>query len=190
MSEVSKELERRSPGALHHICWLTRANRIMRLYVSSLNPSNKLKGLVKIVMQLYAPGWFQIKSLQSVIDGARNFWYILSCSKKLKVEHQEIEVRRLNKSAFFAHLDNLLIAMFADERQSVRLRALSFISDVSGPHKERNFVLLQVNPNAKDYTKMISVKYELATSPLPKERVNLMEIQLYPLRFDDIPCRS
>ena len=107
-------------------------------------------------MQLYAPGWFQIKSHPSVSDGARNFWYILSCSKKLKVEHQEIVVRYLNKNAFFAHSDNLLIAMLADERQSVRLRALSLISDVPGPHKERNFVLPQVNPNAKDYTEMIT----------------------------------
>ena len=52
----------------------------------------------------------------------------------------------------FAHSGNLLIATLADDRQSVRLRALSLISDVPGPHKETNFVLPQVNPNAKDYT--------------------------------------
>ena len=79
MGKVSEELERCSPGALHHARWLTRANPIMRFYFSSSNPSNKLKDLVKIVMQLYAPGWFQIKSHPSVSDGARNFWYILSC---------------------------------------------------------------------------------------------------------------
>ena len=80
--------------------------------------------------------------------------------------------------------------MLADERQSVRLRALSLISDVSGPHKERNFVLLQVNPNAKDYTEMISLKYELATPPLLRGRENLTEIELSPFRFDDIPCHN
>ena len=132
-------------------------------------------------MQLYAPGWFQIKSHPRVSNGARNFWYILSCSKKLKVEHQEIMVRFLNKSAFFTHSDNLLIAMLADERQSVRLRALSLISDVPGPHKERNFVLPQAKPNAKGYTEMISLKYELATPPLLRGRVNLTEIKLSPL---------
>ena len=40
MGKVSEELGRRSPGALHHARWLTRANRILRLYVSSLNPSD------------------------------------------------------------------------------------------------------------------------------------------------------
>ena len=80
--------------------------------------------------------------------------------------------------------------MLADERQSVRLRALSLISDVPGPHKERNFVLPQANPNAKDYTKMISLKYELAIPPLLRGRVNLTEIELSPLWFDDISCHS
>ena len=51
MGKVSEELGRCSPGALHHARWLTGANRILRLYVRSLNPSDKLKDLVKIVMQ-------------------------------------------------------------------------------------------------------------------------------------------
>ena len=70
MGKVSEELGKRSPGALHHARWLTQANRILRLYASSLNPSDKLKYLVKIVMQLYEPEWFQIKSHPSVSDGA------------------------------------------------------------------------------------------------------------------------
>ena len=80
--------------------------------------------------------------------------------------------------------------MLADERQSVRLRALSLISDVPGPHEERNFVLPEVYPNAKDYTEMISLKYELATPPLLRGRVNLTGLELSPLRFDNISCHS
>ena len=82
-----------------------------------------------------------------------------------------------------------ITAMLADERQSVRLRALSLISDVPGPHKERNFVLPQVNPNAKDYMEMISFKYELAMPPRLRGRVNLTKKELSPLWFD-ITCHS
>ena len=82
-------------------------------------------------------------------------------------------MRCLNKNAFFALSDNLLIAMLADECQSVRLRAFSLISDVPGSHKERNFMLPQVNPNAKNYKEMIKLKYKLATPPLLKGRVKL-----------------
>ena len=93
---MPQELSMRSPGALHHAQWLTRANGILRLYISSSNPTEKLPDLVKIVVFLYAPGWFQIKSHPSVSDGARNFWFILSCSWKLKAQHQEIVVTTLN----------------------------------------------------------------------------------------------
>ena len=37
---------------------------------------------------------------------------------------------------------------------------------------------------------MISLKYELATPPLLGGRVNLTEIELSPIRFDDISCHS
>ena len=70
MGKVSVELGRRSSGALHHARWLTRANRILRSYISSLNPPDKLKDWVKVVMHLYAPEWFQIKSHPSVSNGA------------------------------------------------------------------------------------------------------------------------
>ena len=109
--KVSKELSTRSPGILHHARWLTRANRILRLHVSTSNPSRNLKELVKVVMFLYAPGWFHIKSHPSVSDGAQNLWYILSLSRQLKEEHQAIVASCLSNNAIFAHSDNLLVAM-------------------------------------------------------------------------------
>jgi hypothetical protein len=36
---VPPKLASRSPGALHHARWLTRANRILRLYISTKTPS-------------------------------------------------------------------------------------------------------------------------------------------------------
>ena len=67
---MPQELSMRFPGALHHAQWLIRANRILRLHISTTNPTEKLTDLVKIVMFLYALGWFQIKSHPSMSDGA------------------------------------------------------------------------------------------------------------------------
>lgn len=50
------------PGTLIHSRFLTTTNAIMRLYISTKNPSKKLKLLVKFVMTVYAPMWFQIKT--------------------------------------------------------------------------------------------------------------------------------
>ena len=49
------------PRKLHNARWLTLANRILRLYVSTTNPSEQLYSLVHFVINLYAPAWFQVK---------------------------------------------------------------------------------------------------------------------------------
>ena len=74
---------------------------MFHLYVSTYNPLKNLKDLVKIVTLLYAPGKFYIKSHANVTLSAQNFWYVLSSSKKLKVEYQTIVIDSLNKNAFF-----------------------------------------------------------------------------------------
>lgn len=61
-------------GNYHHARWLTLCNCALRLYVISLNPTNKLKKLVSFVTNVYAPMWFSIKKSTNVADGARLFF--------------------------------------------------------------------------------------------------------------------
>ena len=68
----SAALLRRNPGALSHSRWLTAANRLLRLYVSTGDPSDNLTILVTCIVKVYAPMWFLIKSKQSCKDGARH----------------------------------------------------------------------------------------------------------------------
>ena len=117
-------------------------------------------------MLLYAPGWFQIKSHPSVSDGARNFWFILSCFWKLKAKRQKIVGTTLNKNSIFAHPDNVLIAVLADEQQSMRKRALALISRSIGPKKKRSFVLPKINHSAEHYYDLNHFEGEIATPPL------------------------
>ena len=56
-------LATRKLGKLHNARWLTLlANRILRLYVSTTNPSEQLYSLVHFVINLYAPAWIQVKN--------------------------------------------------------------------------------------------------------------------------------
>lgn len=48
----TEELARHSPGKMAHPRWLTTANRIQRLYVSSENPSPALKMLTTFIVQV------------------------------------------------------------------------------------------------------------------------------------------
>ena len=75
---VNPNLAVKSPGNINHARWLTRANRILRLYVSTKNPEENLVHLVSNILNLYAPGWFHIKSHPLCTQGAPNFFFLLS----------------------------------------------------------------------------------------------------------------
>ncbi|GBN17576.1 hypothetical protein AVEN_121075-1 [Araneus ventricosus] len=62
LGNCSDGLARRSPSTLSHSRWLTTANKLLRLYVSSPVPSLKLKQIAEFVMKVYTPNWFNIKS--------------------------------------------------------------------------------------------------------------------------------
>lgn len=67
------DLANRTPGKMSHARWLTKANRILRLYISTSEPSENLKNLATFVVRVYAPIWFQIKMHPSCKDGSRHF---------------------------------------------------------------------------------------------------------------------
>ncbi|GBN90165.1 hypothetical protein AVEN_89842-1 [Araneus ventricosus] len=54
----SSDLTKRQPGTLNSARWLTTANRILRLYISTSDPSNELITLVVFILRVYAPSWF------------------------------------------------------------------------------------------------------------------------------------
>jgi hypothetical protein len=51
----SNELSKRDPGAMSHARWLTTANRLLRLYVSTENPSENLISLATYIVKVYCP---------------------------------------------------------------------------------------------------------------------------------------
>ena len=106
---ISKELTLKSPGALRHARWLTRANRILRLYVSTTNPEKNLQDLIKIILEVYAPGWFKIKSHPKATDSDMNFYYLISLIRNQREEHRIIMENVLRNNAYFAHLEIILI---------------------------------------------------------------------------------
>lgn len=67
----TESLLQRNPGKLAHSRWLTAANRILRLYVSTKEVSKNLT-LTEYVMKIYAPVWFHIKLKPSGKDGPRH----------------------------------------------------------------------------------------------------------------------
>ena len=70
----SSSLAARNPGKMVHSRWLTTANRLLRLYVSTNEPSSILIEIVQFIMTVYVPVWTNIKKNSSFIEGAKHFF--------------------------------------------------------------------------------------------------------------------
>jgi hypothetical protein len=76
----SEALANTEPGKMSHARWLTTANRILRLYISTSQPSDELILLAEFVVKVYARIWFAIKTRPSCKNGALHVWEMISFS--------------------------------------------------------------------------------------------------------------
>lgn len=158
----------RSPGKLSHARWLTTANRILRLYISTRSPSSSLQELAKFVMKVYAPGWFTVKCRPTIKDGATNLWRIVSYSSYLKAENMKVVQNCLKTNGYFAHPENLLLAMIADPRKHIRELGLRRIIAARARNKEktvRRFEIPAINFSATEYVDLINWQNIRVTEP-------------------------
>ena len=73
---------------LNHSRWLT-ANRALRLYMSSREPSINLTRIVNYVLNIYAPMWFRVKSNPYCTDESHDLFYVLFHSNTISFSNSE-----------------------------------------------------------------------------------------------------
>ena len=172
---VSERLANLYPGKMAHSRWLTTANRIMRLYVSVKNPSDTLKNIAHFVSTVYAPGWFIIKMNPQAVNGAKNLQKILKLCCKLSEDIFAIVKPVVQRNAYFAHPENILIAMINDERSYIRELGWRRILKAKkmGYKGIRRFKLPHLVFESTDYVNMINwQENEITEPPLCKKLTN------------------
>ncbi|GBN96416.1 hypothetical protein AVEN_10920-1 [Araneus ventricosus] len=102
---------------LYHARWPTRANRILRLYVSVESPSENLVILASNVVKVYAPACFPIKIRPYCKDRGR---HLLKLIRYLPTELKAKIDLVIQRNIYFAHPENLLIAMLTDSEPHIR----------------------------------------------------------------------
>ena len=127
-SAINKDLELLEVGGLSHARWLTLACRILRYYISVEHPSISLATLAKFCNKVYFPNWFEIKNKHRITDVTKDFYImvqrvLLFPNKKVT----QIALKVLKRNAFFAHQENILLSMLADDDKMVRHLAVSKI---------------------------------------------------------------
>lgn len=133
-----QDLAKQDPGPLAHSRWLTAANRILRLYVGTSKPSANLKTLVTFLLKVYVPSWFAIKKRHSCTDESRLLWEIIRDTRYLPKRYRDIIDPVIENNAYFAHPENMLLSMLADDSSEVRQMAVNKILNArSSPRKHR-----------------------------------------------------
>lgn len=97
--------------------------------------------------------WFEIKCNPKRKNAPKNLWRTIYLSRYLKEDLKYIVESTIQRNGFFAHPENLLVAMLADDRQHVRELALRRIISTrakSLPQKEvRKFTIPVINFTAE-----------------------------------------
>jgi len=195
---VSDNLASKNPGTLNHARWLTLANRILRLYVSSMDPTYILFRLVSFVVNHYAPNWFFIKAHPKCTDGPRNLFHQIQLTSRLSREDREIVEPVVQRNAFFAHPENLLLTMLTDECVNILHRAVKILTtcrkhEAAKSSKVRTFIIPSLNFQSENYVEIINWDDVRITEPpltiCMTDEIANMYIQQQ-LQVSNIPCHT
>lgn len=147
-----------SPGKSNHSRWLTTANRLCRLYISTPKSKFLLISLVKYVLWVYAPTHFHIKYESSCVFGAIHLTNIIKASRFLAPKYLKTVRDTIQTNAFFAHHENVLLAILNDDDQRIRLRGWKKILKIRKNQSEndqiRQFRVPLLNFNANHYSQI------------------------------------
>ena len=194
---VSPSLSNRSPGKLGYARWLTTANRILRHYVATSDPSVDLVKIVTFVINVYARSWFSIKSSPLFTDAPKHIFNMILYINELDDEIITTASHTIiQRNAFCLHSENLLCSMLTDPRPNIRIMAVNRILEVrsvtSGDN--RQFIVPKVNFKADDYYQLIDNKYwleSILTIDYQSNYLSTLTIENVPIfKFDAYPCHT
>ena len=105
--------------------WNTLWSRVLRVYIATAQPSNQLQRIANIIVKFSVAMWFQIKRHSYMTDGPHNTFVCLQLLKHLNDTEIHIVKKVVQRNCFFAHPDQLLLAMCTDRNEAVRRVAVN-----------------------------------------------------------------
>ena len=80
---VPSSFEKRSPGMLGYARWQTTANRIIRYYMSAIEPSLPLLQMMNYIINVYSRMWFDIQFKSSIKYPTKHVFNMIRYLKSL-----------------------------------------------------------------------------------------------------------
>ena len=194
--KLSEGLANKNSGKMAHSPWLTTANCISRLYVSTVEPSQTLKIIVKYITNVHAPVWFAIKNISQ--NGALLLFKTTEIPQVLIPDVRNIVYPVIQRNAFFAHPENLLLCMINDESSNIIQLGWRQIKKARKQFKRktiRTFQILDLNFEAEMYFDMINWQKVNLTEPslthsISDDEINHLIIPKEKKNFPHLPCNT
>ena len=189
-------LQTAQPGAVSHARWLTKANRLLRLYVCEQYPSDNLRRIVSFILNFSAPSWSHIKSHPTCQDGAKNFFFMLSLYQKLDKPDQDVVAPVLQNNSYFCHPENILVAAVRNDDKNIRKFACEKILQARSDHSDDRIrcfdkSLIKINFTCKSYLDMIDWdKAIFASPPLLHDITSETIVSHSKVILPNFPCHS
>lgn len=120
----SIQLANIKPGPISHSRWIKKASRLLRLYVATNTPSANLKILVIYIIRVYVPMYFNVKFYSSVVYGSVLFSKFIRFTQYLNKNLRDVINTVIKNNAYYAHTENILLAMLFDDRKTIRNMAI------------------------------------------------------------------
>ena len=164
------------------------------MYISTVAPSGALQDLVQYVVRHYVPMWFTIHQNSSCDQGSRNLFRSVVLLRDLPQRSQAVIRPVIQRNGYWAHSEQLLLAMATDSERAVREKAVRHIGAARQLHAEevRPFVIPVVNFDATTYTDLISWDDRLTQPPLLRDlsRSELVHLMDAPLTVPPYPVHT
>ena len=171
---LSEGLANKNPGKTAHSRWLTTANYVLRLYISTVEPSQTLKIIVEYITKVYALVRFTIKKDSSFQNGALHLFKTIELMQMLTPDVRNIVYLVIQRNAFFAHPENFLLCMINDDSSDIGWKQIKKAREQSKGKIIRTFQIPDLNFKAEMYFDMINwQKVNLTESPLTRSTVYL-----------------
>ena len=154
---MDESLAMTEAGNISHARWITTANRFLRLYVASEDPSDNLIRIVYYIMRCYIPTWFSIKCEESIFKGSKHLFGLIQRCPTVDNETKEIVLPVIQNNSYFAHPECILLTMLVDRNPNLRKLACSRIQKATrseNADRKSNYQLPQVNFEAESYADM------------------------------------
>ena len=122
---LPESLVSQKSGLLNHARWGTLAQRVLILYTRTESPCEEFKLMVTFIVQVYCVILYESSHKSKFTCGAPHLFHMMKLVLTQSERVQQIAMPVVQNNAYYAHPENILVAMVEDREEAVRREAIT-----------------------------------------------------------------